>query len=72
MGRVGQSNLSHFWANFDFERSMHFEKNMLDSCTAFGCTNRRSTTSLKFYCIPSAKRYREQRKKWVMDMRGEK
>ena len=29
-----------------------FEKNMPDSCAAFGCTNRRSTTSLKFYCIP--------------------
>ena len=39
---------------------------MPDSCPAFGCTNRRSTTSLQFYCIPSAKRYPEQRiTKWV-------
>ena len=46
--------------------SADFEKNMPDSCTAFGCTNRRSTTSLQFYRIPSAKRYPEQRiAKWV-------
>ena len=41
--------------------SMDFEKNMPDSCVAFGCTNRKSTTSLQFYRIPSAKRYPEQR-----------
>ena len=29
--------------------SVDFEKNMPDSCAAFGCTNRRSTTSLQFY-----------------------
>ena len=34
--------------------SEDFEKNMPDSCAAFGCTNRRSTTSLQFYGIPSA------------------
>ena len=34
--------------------SANFEKNMPDSCAAFGCTNRRSTTSLQFYGIPSA------------------
>ena len=46
--------------------SVDFEKNMPDSCPAFGCTNRRSTTSLQFYRIPPAKRYPEQRiTKWV-------
>ena len=46
--------------------SVDFEKNMPDSCAAFGCTNRKSTTSLQFYRIPSAKRYPEQRiTKWV-------
>ena len=46
--------------------SVDFEKNMPDSSAAFGCTNRRSTTSLQFYRIPSAKRYPEQRiTKWV-------
>ena len=46
--------------------SADFEKNMPDSCAAFGCTNRRSTTSLQFYRIPSAKRYPELRiNKWV-------
>ena len=46
--------------------SVNFEKNMPDSCAAFGCTNRRSTTSLQFYRIPSAKRYPELRiTKWV-------
>ena len=46
--------------------SVDFEKNMSDSCTAFGCTNRRSTTSLQFYPVPSAKRYPELRiTKWV-------
>ena len=45
---------------------VNFEKNMPDSCAAFGCTNRRSTTSLQFYRIPSVKQYPEQRKtKWV-------
>ena len=39
--------------------SVDFEKNILDSCAAFRCTNRRSTTSLQFYRIPSAKRYPE-------------
>ena len=34
--------------------SVDFEKNMPDSCPAFRCTNRRSTTSLQFYGIPSA------------------
>ena len=33
--------------------SVDFEKSMPDSCTAFGCTNHRSTTSLQFYHIPS-------------------
>ena len=43
-----------------------FEKNMPDSSAAFGCTNRRSTTFLQFYRIPSAKQYSEQRiTKWV-------
>ena len=41
--------------------SVDFDKNMPDSCTVFRCTNERSTTSLQFYCIPSAKRYPEQR-----------
>ena len=46
--------------------SVNFEKNMPDSCAAFGCTNQKSTTSLQFYCISSAKRYPEQRiAKWV-------
>ena len=45
---------------------------MPDSCTAFGCTNRRSTTSLQFYCIPSANQYPERRMKWVTAMRREK
>ena len=46
--------------------SVDFEKNMSDSCAAFRCTNRRSTTSLQFYRIPSAKRYPEQGiTKWV-------
>ena len=48
--------------------SVDFEKNMPDSRAAFGCTNRRSTTSsaLQFYCIPSTKRYPEQRiTKWA-------
>ena len=46
--------------------SVDFEKNMPDSCAAFECTNRRSTTSLQFYSIPSSKRHPEQRiTKWV-------
>ena len=46
--------------------SMDFQKNMPDSCAAFGCTNRKSTTSLQFYRIPLGKRYPEQRiTKWV-------
>ena len=46
--------------------SVDFEKNMSDSCAAFWRTTRRSTTSLQFYRIPSAKRYPEQRiTKWV-------
>ena len=45
---------------------------MPDSCAAFGCTNRRSTTSLQFYRIPSAKRYPERRIKWVTAVRREK
>ena len=46
--------------------SVDFGKNMPDSCTVFGCTNRRSTTFLQFYCISSARRYPEQRiTKWV-------
>ena len=40
--------------------SVNFGRNMPDSCTAFGCTNRRSNTSLQFYCIPLAKQYSEQ------------
>ena len=46
--------------------SVDFEKNMPDSCAAFRCTNRKSTTSLQFYRIPLGKRYPEQRiTKWV-------
>ena len=46
--------------------SVDFKKNIPDSCAAFRCTNRRSTTSLQFYRIPSAKRYPELRiTKWV-------
>ena len=46
--------------------SVDFEKNMADSCPAFGCTNGRSTTSLQFDRISSAKRYPEQIiTKWV-------
>ena len=46
--------------------SVDFGKNMPECCTTFGCTNSRSTTSLQFYRIPSAKRYPEQRiTKWV-------
>ena len=52
--------------------SVNFGKNMPESCATFGCTNRRSSTSLQFYLIPSAKRYPEQRIKWVTAMRREK
>ena len=52
--------------------SMNFGKNMSDSCAAFGCTNQRSSTSLQFYRIPSAKRYLERRIKWVTTMWKEK
>ena len=52
--------------------SVNFGKNMPDSCGAFGCTNWRSSTSLQFYRIPSAKRYPERRIKWVSAMRREK
>ena len=48
--------------------SVDFGKNMPDSCAAFGCTSwsTKSTTSLQFYRIPSAKRYPEQRiTKWA-------
>ena len=46
--------------------SVDLGRNMPDSCAAFGCTNRKSTTSLQFYRIRSAKRYPEQRiTKWV-------
>ena len=46
--------------------SVDFGKNMPECYAAFGCTNWRSTTSLQFYRIPSAKRYPEQRiTKWV-------
>ena len=45
---------------------------MPESCATFGCTNRRSSTSLQFYLIPSAKRYPERRIKWVTAMRREK
>ena len=45
---------------------------MPDGCAASGCTNRRSSTSLQFYCIPTAKRYPKQRIKWVTAMRTEK
>ena len=45
---------------------------MPNSCTAFGCANQRLITYLQFYCIPSAKRYTEQRMKWVTAMRREK
>ena len=46
--------------------SVNFGKSMTESCPAFGCTNWRSTTSLQFYRISSAKRYPEQRiTKWV-------
>ena len=46
--------------------SVNFGKNMPDSCAVFGCTNRRSTTFLQFYCISSARRYPEQRiTKWA-------
>ena len=46
--------------------SVDFEKNMPDSCAAFGCTNGRSTTSLQFYYIPFEKQYPEQGiTKWV-------
>ena len=45
---------------------------MPDSCAAFGCTNRRSNTSLQFYRMPSGKRYPERRIKWVTTMRREK
>ena len=39
---------------------------MSDSCAVFGCTNQRSTTSLQFYRIPSAKRCPELKTtKWV-------
>ena len=52
--------------------SVNFGKNMPDSCAAFGFTNRRSSTSLQFYRIPSAKRHPERRIKWVTTMRKEK
>ena len=51
---------------------MNFGKNIPDSCTGFGCTNRRSTTSLQFYRVPSAERYPGRRIKWVIAMRREK
>ena len=52
--------------------SVNFGENTPDSCAAFECTNRRSSTSLQFYCIPSAKRYPERRIKWVTAMTTEK
>ena len=51
---------------------MNFGENMPDSCAAFRCTNRISTTSLQFYRTPSVKSYPEQRKKWVTAMRTAK
>ena len=51
---------------------MNFGENMPDSLAASGCTNRRSSTSLQFYGIPSAKRYPERRIKRVTAMRREK
>ena len=45
---------------------------MPDSCAAFGCTIRRSSTSLQFHRISSAKRYPERRIQWVTAMRREK
>ena len=46
--------------------SVDFGKNMPECCTTFGCINSRSTTSLQYYRIPSAKWYPEQRiTKWV-------
>ena len=51
---------------------MNFGENMPDSCSAFGCTNRRSSTSLQFYRIPSGKQYPERGIKWVTAMRREK
>ena len=52
--------------------SVNFGENVPDSCAAFGCSNRKSTTSLQFYRIPSAKRCLEGRIKWVTAMRREK
>ena len=52
--------------------SVNFGENMLNSCAAFGCTNWRSSTSLQFYRIPSAKRYPEQKTKWVTALRRAK
>ena len=48
---------------------MNFENIIPGNCTAFGCTNRRSTTSLQFYRISSAKRYPVRRMKWSTAMR---
>ena len=51
---------------------VNFAENMLDSCAAFRCIYWRSTTSMQFYHIPSAKQYLEWRIKWVTAMRREK
>ena len=51
---------------------MNFGKSIPDSCAAFRCAYRRSTTSLQLYRITSAKRYPERRIKWVTAMRREK
>ena len=60
---AGKTKATNIYTSFV---SVNFEKSMPDSCAAFGCTNQRSTTSLQFYYIPSAKRYPEQREtKWV-------
>ena len=57
----GSYSLCTSFVSVDFVK-----KNMPDSCAAFGCTNRSSTTSLQFYRIPSAKRYPVQgTTKWV-------
>ena len=46
---------------------------MPDSCCAVGCANRRKgKSSVKFFRIPSEKRFPERRKLWVAAIKREK
>ena len=46
---------------------------MPDSCCAVGCANRRKeNSSVKFFRIPSEKRFPQRRKLWVAAIKREK